>query len=64
MNERILMNALEAAEYLSVSRTTIYQLMAKGELKGVSVGRSRRFPRQELDEFVDRLRTQALAEAV
>jgi excisionase family DNA binding protein len=37
--------------------TTLYELLARGELRSVSVGRCRRIPVAELSAFVDRLGT-------
>jgi excisionase family DNA binding protein len=34
----------EAAEFLSVSKGTIYNLMERGELKYAKIGRNRRIP--------------------
>ena len=38
-----------------VGRTTVYQLMASGELKSIKIGRSRRIPAAALEEYVGRL---------
>ena len=44
----------EAAAWLGVSRTTVYALVAAGELWRIKVGRAVRFPVQALEEFRDR----------
>lgn len=44
----------EAEEYLSVSRTSIYGLMDRGELRYVKLGKSRRIPWDALAELVQR----------
>jgi excisionase family DNA binding protein len=54
-DDQILVTPEEAARRLSVGRTTIYELMASGELKSVNVGRCRRVPVSELCSFVARL---------
>ena len=38
----------EAAQFLRVSRSKLYDLMDNGELKFVKLGRSRRIPRRAL----------------
>jgi excisionase family DNA binding protein len=53
----LLVTPEEAARRLSVGRTTLYELLARGELRSVSVGRCRRIPVAELTAFVDRLGT-------
>lgn len=44
----------EAAELLSLSRAHLYRLMDVGELGSISIGRSRRITRGQLDEFISR----------
>lgn len=58
------MNALllrpeEAAEVLSLSRATIYALMASGAIASVKIGRSRRISRDALEAYVAGLTAQA-----
>ena len=43
-----------AAELLSLSRSTIYELIWRGELSPIHIGRSVRLPTQQLEAFVDR----------
>jgi excisionase family DNA binding protein len=50
-----------AAERLEVGRTTVYELIATGELESVKVGRLRRIPEVALVEYVERLRARAAA---
>ncbi|MDQ7910758.1 helix-turn-helix domain-containing protein [Phytohabitans sp. ZYX-F-186] len=50
-----------AGQMLRCGRTTIYELMASGELESVTIGRARRIPHAALVEYVDRLREQARA---
>ncbi len=49
--ERVL-TAAEAAEYLRVSRKTLYKLAAAGELAGRKVGRAWRFAESELKRYL------------
>ena len=48
----MLLTPEEAAEVLSIGRTTVYELMSSGALRSVSIGRSRRVPARALEEFV------------
>jgi excisionase family DNA binding protein len=57
--ERMLFTAEEAAQYLCVSRTTLFALLASGELESVKIGRSRRVPHAALTGYVERLRAEA-----
>ncbi|KOV97602.1 helix-turn-helix domain-containing protein [Streptomyces sp. NRRL B-3648] len=57
--DRLLYTPEEAAEVLSFGRSTVYELMATGELKFVKRGRSRRIKRCHLEEFVNALEAQS-----
>lgn len=48
----------EAAQFLSLSRARVYELLAAGEIESIHIGRSRRIPLDALDKFVTRLRSQ------
>ena len=48
----------DAAHLLSIGRTKVFELMASGELQSVQIGRARRIPRESLEDFATRLRTQ------
>jgi len=52
----ILLNVLDAARLLGVGRTTIYELIARGKLEVVHIGRAARIPASSIDRFVDELR--------
>ena len=54
-DDQLLVTPEEAARRLSVGRTTIYELMASGELQSVNIGRCRRVPVSSLSLFVNRL---------
>jgi excisionase family DNA binding protein len=56
---RLLLTVEESAQALRLSRTHVYDLLARGELASVKIGRARRIPAQALDEYVDRLRADA-----
>lgn len=49
-----LVTLVEAARYLAVSRSALYQLLATGQLASVHIGRARRIPMAELRRFVER----------
>lgn len=61
-SERVLFTTREVAEMLSIGRTTLYQLMQKGQIRGLLIGRSRRFTREEVDAFVQNLQGEAAVE--
>ena len=48
------MTVREAAEFLRLSRSTIYPFMDRGELAFVKLGRSRRIPRLAVIELAAR----------
>jgi excisionase family DNA binding protein len=51
---RLLLTPEEAADCLSIGRTTVYALMASKQLPSIRIGRSRRIPLKELRVFVER----------
>jgi excisionase family DNA binding protein len=55
MNE-ILLTCEEAGRRLHMSRTVIYDLLRRGELESLTIGRSRRIPAAALEDFVERQR--------
>ncbi len=61
--DQILLAPERAADQLSVGRTTIYALIASGDLESVKIGRSRRIPVDALVAYVERLRTQGASGA-
>ncbi len=61
MNEKMLLTVPEAAERLGVGRSFLYNVIQRGELVTVKLGRARRVPVAELNHYVERLReTQAV----
>ena len=42
----------EAGEYLAVGRTTMYDLVAKGELPTVKIRRCTRFKPEDLEDYI------------
>ena len=55
--EKLLLRPEDAAEVLSIGRSAIYELMKRGELPSVKIGRSRRITVAAVEEFL-RLATQ------
>ena len=55
-DSRLLLTPERAAERLDVGRTTVYGLLATGELESVRIGRSRRIPAEAVEGDVARLR--------
>jgi excisionase family DNA binding protein len=49
---KLLLTIDEAASSLSIGRSHVYRFVLTGELRSVKIGRSRRVPRDALDEFV------------
>jgi excisionase family DNA binding protein len=52
--EPVLLTVVEAGRLLSVGRTTVYELIAQGELPTVHIGRSCRVPVTALADYVER----------
>jgi excisionase family DNA binding protein len=49
----------EAAARIAVSRATLYQLVAAGEIQMVKIGRSSRIPTTSVSDFVARRTAEA-----
>lgn len=54
---RQLLTIPEAADALSIGRSSVYELIGHGDLQVVHVGRSARVPAAEVDRLVTRLAT-------
>lgn len=48
---RLAYSPAEAANSIGVARQTIYNLMQRGELRSVKIGRSRRIPASEVERL-------------
>lgn len=57
---KMLLTVDEAAQRLGIGRSHAYIFVMKGELPSVKLGRSRRVPADELESFVQRLRSEQL----
>jgi excisionase family DNA binding protein len=59
--DKLLLTPKEATELLGISRSKLYELLRAGTIESVKIGDCRRVPRAALDEYVDRLRREAVA---
>jgi excisionase family DNA binding protein len=53
--ERLLFTVEQCAEALGIGRTNAYELVLKGEISSVKVGRRRLVPRWALEKFIRKL---------
>ena len=56
MMERLLYRPSEVAHLFGISRSQLYVLMAAGSIKAVKIGRSTRFTKKAIENFVADLR--------
>jgi excisionase family DNA binding protein len=56
MDRTGLLTVVQAAQYLQISRSSLYRLIASGQLPTVRIGRSRRVCREDLDAFIAQAR--------
>jgi excisionase family DNA binding protein len=54
----LLLTMIDAARALSIGRTTMYELVAAGEIGVVHIGRSARVPVAALEQYVERRRAE------
>lgn len=54
VNERLLLTVEEAARRLGIGRSFAWELVRKGELPSIRIGRLVRIPVRTLDEWVQR----------
>lgn len=57
MNDEI-MTLKEVAEYLKLAEKTAYRLAAEGKLPGFKVGGSWRFRREDIDRWIEKMKTE------
>jgi excisionase family DNA binding protein len=60
--EPLLLTATQAAQRLGCGRTFLYELIARGELTKVSLGRATRIPESSVRDFVARRTAVAIAQ--
>ena len=53
----LLLTVEEAAQRLSIGRTTMYSLVSTGAIESVTIGRLRRVPSESLEKYVSSLRS-------
>lgn len=51
---RLLLSVEEAAQLLSINRSTVYDMLGRGDLPSLKLGRRRLISRQSLVEFIMR----------
>ncbi|MBP2027445.1 excisionase family DNA binding protein [Acetoanaerobium pronyense] len=51
--EKYLLTVKEVIEYTGIGQNRIYELIKKGDIKAVKVGRYNRIHRLELEKFLD-----------
>lgn len=54
-NQTLLVTIEEAARLLGIGRTTMFELIGRGEVKSVRLGRRRLIARRQLESFVEEL---------
>ena len=54
--EREIMTITQVAEYLQLSEMTTYKLVQEGKIPGFKIGRHWRIKRDDLVEFIERLK--------
>jgi len=54
----------QVADYLHVSRGTIYSMLSRGQMESMKVGRSRRFTEQQIRDYLDSNRANGRVEMV
>jgi excisionase family DNA binding protein len=52
---RRLFTVHEVAGMLALSRATVYELIASGELRGLKIGRATRIAEEDINNFISRL---------
>jgi len=51
--ERMLLKPVEVAEMLGIAKSRIYEMLAKGELPSLRIGRSVRVPVNALQKWIE-----------
>ena len=57
--QELLLTVEQAAERLAISRSCLYQLLRRGTVPSVTIGRARRVAITDLERYVERLRRAA-----
>jgi excisionase family DNA binding protein len=51
----------DVREIFRCSRSKVYEMAARGDIEGISVGRHRRFTEESVENFIERQRGQSVA---
>lgn len=51
--DKEILNAKETAEYLKISKVTLYNLVSQGQIRCVRIGRIYRFTEEQIQAFID-----------
>ena len=62
--DKKLLTVSEAADLLGLGRSKAYELVMRGELKSILIGRARRVPVAALDEFIQRATAEGVGELI
>ncbi len=54
MNQEVLLNVKQVAQYLQLKESTIYSWAQDGKIPAIKIGRTWRFRRADLDEWLER----------
>ena len=54
-SERLLLTTNEAAHRLGIGRSKLYELVGKGQIRTVRIGRAVRVPTREVERYADEL---------
>jgi len=58
MRDKRLFTVPQTQAMLGIGRTTLWNMVASGEIESVRIGRSRRITAEVIDQFVEGLRAQ------
>jgi excisionase family DNA binding protein len=54
--EKLLHSPEESAELLGVSRSQMFELLARGDVESFKIGRLRKVPREAITDYIERMR--------
>ena len=60
--DELLVSVEEAARRIAVGRSHLYELLGRGEIESIRIGRSRRIPVTALEEYTSRKLDEARSE--
>ncbi len=58
---RLVYSVEEAADLLGIGRTFMFHLVATGEIDSFKIGKRRKIPRDAIDGYIERLRSEQAA---